>query len=185
MATLETRLRDLATAIGTSLKATRTLINGNLADLSALTTTAKNTLVAAINEVRALAAGKQDALGFTPVNAASIGAANGVASLDGTGRVPAGQLPSFVDDVLEFANLAAFPGAGETGKIYIAINTGAQYRWSGSAYVEMVSSPGTTDAVPEGATNLYFTNSRAVAALGPSLGTVDTDFAAVFTAALA
>lgn len=185
MATLETRLRDLATAIGTALKATRTLVNGNLADLSGLTTTTKTNLVAAINEVRALAAGKQDALGFTPVNAATVGAANGVASLDSGGKVPAAQLPSFVDDVLEYATLANFPGTGETGKIYIAIDTGAQYRWSGSAYVQMVSSPGTTDAVPEGSTNLYFTNPRAVNALAPSLGTVDTDFAAVFTAALA
>lgn len=184
MATLETRLRDLATAVGTQVKALRTLINGNVADLSALTTTAKNNLVAAINEVRALAAGKQDALGFTPVNAATVGAAGGVASLDGSGKVPSAQLPSFVDDVLEYANLAAFPVTGETGKIYVRTDTSAQYRWSGSAYIQLVASPGTTDAVPEGSTNLYFTDPRAVAALAPSLGTIDSDYAAVFTTAL-
>ena len=50
------------------------------------------------------------------------------------GKIPAGQLPSFVDDVLEYANLAAFPGTGETGKIYVAIDTGKTYRWGGSAY---------------------------------------------------
>lgn len=50
------------------------------------------------------------------------------------GTVPANQLPSFVDDVLEFANLAAFPGTGEAGKIYIALDTNLTYRWSGSAY---------------------------------------------------
>lgn len=55
MATMETRIRDLATRIGTQCKALGVLINGNVADLSALTTTAKNNLVAAINEVRALA----------------------------------------------------------------------------------------------------------------------------------
>ncbi len=55
MATLETRLRDLATGIGTQCKALRTLINGNAADLSGLQTTAKNNLVAALNEVRQLA----------------------------------------------------------------------------------------------------------------------------------
>lgn len=184
MATLETRLRDLATAIGTSVKALRTLVNGNAADLSALTTTAKNNLVAAINEVRDLANGKQNALGFTPIDAAAKGAVNGVASLDGSGKVPAAQLPSYVDDVLEFANFASFPGSGETGKLYIAIDSGAQYRWSGTVYVALVSSPGSTDAVPEGTTNKYFTDPRAVAALQPSLGTVDTDFAAVFNTAL-
>lgn len=185
MASLETRLRDLATGIGTALKATRTLVNGNVADLTALTTTAKTNLVAALNEVRALAAGKQDALGFTPVNAATVGAANGGASLDSGGKVPSAQLPSFVDDVLEYANLAAFPVTGETGKIYVRLDTNAQYRWSGSAYVQLVASPGTTDAVVEGTTNKYFTDPRAVAALAPSLGTIDSDYVAVFTAALA
>lgn len=51
------------------------------------------------------------------------------------GKVPAAQLPSYVDDVLEFANLAAFPLTGESGKIYIAIDTNLQYRWGGSGYV--------------------------------------------------
>jgi hypothetical protein len=184
MATLETRLRDLATAIGTGVKSVRTLINGNVSDLSALATTTKTNLVAALNEVRALALGKQDALGFTPLDAATKGVAGGVASLDGSGKVPAGQLPSFVDDVLEYASAAAFPGTGISGIIYIAIDSGAQYRWGGSSYVQMTASPGTTDAVPEGAANKYFTDPRAVAALAPSLGTVDTDYAAVFTTAL-
>jgi chromosome segregation ATPase len=53
MATQETRLRDLATRIATEAKALRTLINGNAADLSALQTTAKTTLVAALNELKA------------------------------------------------------------------------------------------------------------------------------------
>ena len=50
---LATRISDLATAIGTALKAQKTLINGNVADLNALTTTAKANLVAAINELDA------------------------------------------------------------------------------------------------------------------------------------
>lgn len=59
---------------------------------------------------------------------------NGYAGLDGTGKVAAAQLPSYVDDVLEFANLAAFPTTGESGKIFIALDSGKTYRWSGSAY---------------------------------------------------
>ena len=51
--TLDTNLRDFATDVATNAKATRTLINGNAADLSALTTTQKSNLVAAINEVAA------------------------------------------------------------------------------------------------------------------------------------
>lgn len=52
--TLEQRISALALRIGTECKALRTLINGNLADLSGLATTAKTNLVAAINEVRAM-----------------------------------------------------------------------------------------------------------------------------------
>ena len=56
------------------------------------------------------------------------------------GRVPASQLPSYVDDVLEYANLASLPATGESGKIYIAIDTNLTYRWGGSSYVVMTSS---------------------------------------------
>lgn len=55
MATLQVRLTDLATRISTEMKSLRTLLNGNAADNSALITTAKGSLVAAINEVKAQA----------------------------------------------------------------------------------------------------------------------------------
>ena len=53
------------------------------------------------------------------------------------GKVPAEELPSYVDDVVEYANLEAFPEEGESGKIYIALDTGYCYRWSGSMYVQI------------------------------------------------
>ena len=56
------------------------------------------------------------------------------------GKIPASQLPAYVDDVLEFANLASFPATGESGKIYIALDTNLTYRWGGSSYVVMSSS---------------------------------------------
>ena len=93
------------------------------------------------------------------------GAANGVATLDGTGKVPSAQLPSFVDDVLEYASLASFPGTGTTGVLYVALDTNRVYRWSGTVYVEISGSPGSTDAVPEGSTNLYYTDARTRAAV--------------------
>lgn len=68
------------------------------------------------------------------------GAANGVAELDQNGKVLSSQLPSYVDDVVEYQNRNAFPYIGEAGKIYIAIDTNLTYRWTGSTYVA-ISSP--------------------------------------------
>ena len=68
------------------------------------------------------------------------GANNGVAELDANGKVPSSQLPSYVDDVLEFDKFSSFPVDGETGKIYIAKDTNLTYRWSGTAYVEISAS---------------------------------------------
>ncbi len=96
---------------------------------------------------------------------ANKGQANGYASLDGAGKVPSTQLPSYVDDVLEYANLAGFPATGASGIIYVAQDTNKTYRWSGSTYVEISASPGSTDAVTEGSTNLYYTDARARAAI--------------------
>lgn len=53
------------------------------------------------------------------------------------GKIPAEQLPSYVDDVLEFADKDHFPEEGEASKIYIALDTGYTYRWSGSIYVQI------------------------------------------------
>lgn len=68
------------------------------------------------------------------------GTANGVAELGPDGRVLSSQLPAYVDDVLEFADLAAMPATGESGKIYIALDTNLSYRWSGSVYVSLSTS---------------------------------------------
>lgn len=68
------------------------------------------------------------------------GKANGLASLDDSGKVPSTQLPSYVDDVLEFTQLDQLPKPGESGKIYIVTSTNIQYRWSGSDYVEISKS---------------------------------------------
>lgn len=65
------------------------------------------------------------------------GIPNGYASLDSTGKVPAAQLPSYVDDVQEYTDLASFPASGESGVIYVALDTKKIYRWSGSSYIEI------------------------------------------------
>lgn len=53
------------------------------------------------------------------------------------GKVPSSQLPSYVDDVSEYESLDLFPQPGERGKIYVALDTGYIYRWSGSEYIQI------------------------------------------------
>lgn len=71
------------------------------------------------------------------IPASQKGTANGVAELDAAGKVPSSQLPSFVDDVLEYDSQTGFPETGEDGKIYVAKDTNKTYRWSGTTYVEI------------------------------------------------
>lgn len=68
------------------------------------------------------------------------GQPGGLAELDSTGKVPAAQLPSYVDDVVEYSTKAQFPQTGETGKIYVAKDTNLTYRWTGTQYLEISQS---------------------------------------------
>lgn len=210
---LESQLQTLITNIGTDWKNTQ----GGMGVIANLETAATN-LVTAINEVKATAdaavsgtapdatttvkgiveistdsetlAFSADDVVVTPGTLGSVlNVANGIPKLDGSGKVASAQLPAYVDDVLEVANFAALPGSGTTGIIYTTLDNNKIYRWSGSAYVEISSSPGTTDAVSEGSTNLYFTNTRAdtradgrIAAL---VGDTTTDLAAAYSTAKA
>ena len=65
-----------------------------------------------------------------------IGQPNGIASLDANGLIPATQLPGFVDDVEEYADVASFPTTGETGKLYVDLSEDTIYRWSGTTYIQ-------------------------------------------------
>ena len=99
----------------------------------------------------------------------------GIKILNSSNLIPSDVLPSYVDDVLEYADLASFPVTGETGKIYVAIDTSKCYRWSGSAYIQITSGAVdsvngqtgvvtlVTDDINEGVTptNLWFTEQRA------------------------
>jgi len=110
-------------------------------------------------------------LAASDVGAAPTSALAAKADLVG-GVVPASQLPP--GDVLEFntADSSGFPTTGVSGKIYIATTatpSPTEWRWNGTAYVELAASPGSTDAVPEGSVNKYYTDARAQAANAAAL----------------
>lgn len=114
----------------------------------------------------------------TKINSSEKGAASGVAPLGSDSKISSIYLPSYVDDILEYANLAAFPATGETGKIYIALDTLKGYRWGGTVYAEVSPSDvnsvngktgivtlNTDDIAESGTpTNKWFTDARAKAA---------------------
>ena len=132
---------DLNVGAGAIQTASTTRIsNGGAGTLTSLVNSA--TAGVGVRPKVALADGTdsvQDAATFRgtigAVAASEKGAANGVAPLGADSKIASTYLPSYVDDVLEFASLASFPATGESGKIYVAINTAKTYRWSGSAYV--------------------------------------------------
>ncbi|MDG3582056.1 tail fiber domain-containing protein [Galbibacter pacificus] len=74
-------------------------------------------------------------LDFQSINEKGI--ANGYTPLNSSTKIDSAYLPSYVDDVLEYSSLSAFPAVGETGKIYIAKDTNFTYRWGGSSYVQV------------------------------------------------
>lgn len=138
---------------GTEIDATTmNRIKAALEALSALGCTSANGDSQLADSVAAYVATQLGALGISSITglatalaakeaAANKGQANGYAPLDGTSKIASAYLPSYVDDVIEAANLTVIQAlTGETGKIYVALDTGKTYRWSGSAYVQIAAS---------------------------------------------
>jgi hypothetical protein len=144
-----------------SLETAHEEVDQNVNDLTTLSGVAENstnlgafnhTIIADNETVKGALQDLED--GIKAIND-DYGVANGLATLDGTGKVPSTQLPSYVDDVLEYANLAAFPVTGSTGIIYVALDTNKTYRWSGTVYIEV--SPSLVASV-NGYTNIVVLN---------------------------
>ena len=112
------------------------------------------------------------------INTSARGAVNGVASLDAAGLVPTSQLPSYVDDVLEYANLVALPVTGEAGKIYVTSDDNKIFRWSGSTYIEISPGAGNSDS----ATKL--TTARTISTTGDATWAVSFDGSANVSSAI-
>lgn len=115
-------------------------LQDQIGDLSDLQTQDKDSLVDAINEVA-----QSDNSSWGHITGDIDDQTDLQDALDAkadleNGKVPSSQLPSYVDDVLEYASLSVFPATGEAGKIYIALDTNKTYRWSGSTYVEISES---------------------------------------------
>ena len=116
-----------------------------------------------------------DGLSSTYIPASQKGTSNGVAELDSTGKVPATQLPSYIDDVVEYANRSSFPVTGEDGKIYVAEDTNKTYRWSGTSYVEISQSLALGETAETAyAGNKGKANADAIAALQAAQGNYQT-----------
>ena len=98
-------------------------------------------------------------IGAIPVSA--IGAASGVAPLNASSLIDAKYLPSYVDDVLEFAGKDKFPTTGESGKIYV--DTTAEenntYRWSGTTYILIAKNTNTTYTLTKSGSKITLTGS--------------------------
>lgn len=118
---------NVASAANTTLTAAINSVNNKISNINAKIDS--GTVHAADRD------GSGNIINTTYVKTNQMGTARGVATLDENGTVPSSQLPSYVDDVLEYNVLNAFPQPGETGKIYVDLSTNKTYRWSGSTYV--------------------------------------------------
>lgn len=137
-----TSVAGTGTVSGLSLSGSVTT-SGNLTLGGTLSVTPSNFASQVPNTVLAAPNGSSGTPTFRTLVTADI--PNLDASKITSGTIDALRLPSYVDDVIEGANLASFPAVGETGKIYVALDTNKTYRWSGSVYVYITS--GAVDSV--------------------------------------
>lgn len=109
-----------------------------------------------ISDVTGLQSALDNKVDLTQLGVATTGGVTGVATLDAQGKVPTAQLPSYVDDVVEFADLATLESSdpAETGKIYVTLDDGAVYRFTGTAgsYVKISDAVSSADQAAKLAT---------------------------------
>lgn len=163
----------LTNAGNVAIRSGTTSVTG-LVRLSTATNSTSTTLAATPSAVK-----QAYDLAADAVPSSEKGQANGVATLDSSGLVPASQLPSYVEEVLEYANLAALPAEGESGKIYITLDTDWVYRWSGSTYVRIGSEVASADSAGK------LSSARTITMTGDGTWSVNFDGSGNVSAAMA
>lgn len=124
------------------------------------------------------------------ISTTQIGVASGICPLGSDSKVASLYLPSYVDDIIEVANFASLPNPGETGKIYVTLDTNLTYRWSGTAYVEVSSGPTPANVLPLAngtaavGTSLLYARQDHVHPAGSQFYTVPAERTSAFTLAL-
>jgi hypothetical protein len=184
---LATQVSALAARIGGAIKS----LTADVGDKTALTTAAKGSLVAAINEVKAGA-----------LAASQKGVANGLATLDGNGKVPANQIPAtaIVDTFVVSSQAAMLAlNAAEVGDIAIRTDLNKTFILKATGYATLgnwqellvptqavASVNGKTGAVTLVVGDIAGLQSALdAAATRTDMGDAATDFVASFNAALA
>ncbi len=203
---LSSNNQDFATTVAGALKATRVLLNGNVADLSALDTTAKGSLLAAINEVFSIAnaaansggAVINDAAASTSETYSSDKIVALIAALILDSATAAGttwsssQITTYVADQLSTL-LGGAPAALDTLKLLAdSIGDDANYAASVTAAlankIDLASAQTYTSAqIAQGQANLVaigMATAASVSALQTAIGDTTVDYAAAFTTAL-
>ncbi|OJY68183.1 MAG: hypothetical protein BGP16_15080 [Sphingobium sp. 66-54] len=177
MSTLVTRIGDLATRVATESKAHKTLINGNAADLSALTTTTKTNLVAALNELKG---GLSDLEGQLAASTSINDEASPTSSTE-TYSV------SKIIDVVNTAIAAVTNGAPEALDTLdeLAAALGDDGNFAATVTTSLANRV-RTDTAAQGLTTQQQTNARTnIGAVGTAeIGTPDTNFVDTFNAGL-
>lgn len=174
MSTLQQRIQDLATRIASECKTIRTMINGNLADLSALSTTNKSNLVAAINELK------------TALDTVAGGAGATINDAATASTVQTWSVTKIASEITAALNgvLAGAPAALDTlQELSAAIGNDANFAASVTA---SLSNRVRTDVNTQGLTLTQKQNARTnIGAFGADeIGNPDTNFVTTFTAGL-
>ena len=131
-------VEDAAAAAASAASAAQGTADSAVEAAETAQSTADNAVSAAATAQSAAEAAQATANAAIP--STEKGANNGVATLDGTGKIPAAQLPASVDEIIEAENFEALPETGEGSKIYVTLDDNKTYRWGGSSYVEISAS---------------------------------------------
>jgi hypothetical protein len=170
---LSTNVSNLATRIATEVKALRTLVNGNVADLSSLDTTAKSNLVLAINEIKgALDTAATDIAALETEDTAINGKIGTLSSLTTTAK---NNLVAAINELqTEINNIDV---SGQVAALIDDATTSTSKVWSSSKTSSEISSA--VSALVDGAPALLDTLNELAAAIGD-----DSNYAATMTSAL-